>query len=160
MTHGPNDGPLMKWLLEHGQTYATPLRARQKIDNDLALFRKARDSNLAHGVYRVGMNIADFPAVLEFEEAECRRYKTTLSFLSPLLPANAYVREISGSTQTLTIGIDGAVPIVIAEGLVGSPAEAALELPAILQPVVAGRIIQSVTQFDEWTNFTLDSNPW
>lgn len=161
MTPLPNDGPLMRWLLVHGKKRVPNRDDWKTFDSDLDSFRHARDEGLIRGDIRMNMNIAEIPAELELSEVEGERYKTTLSFMSFILPSNAYVREmVSGNTRMLTAGTDGGIPLSIAEGLVGRSIDHAIALPPVLQPVIAGRIITSYSQFDEWLSFTLDSEPW
>jgi hypothetical protein len=152
----PDDGPLMKWLSAHGKAHVYDRGDRRKFDGAMGAFRKARDEQKPHGMLKFDLMFDDLlTAELVLSEGRMR-FTTTITF------RDAYVRETrnAAGNSLMSMGINAEPPEIMLEGLVGQPAEKAVMLPAILQPVVHGRQIISYSQFGQWATFELDPKPW
>lgn len=142
----PNDGPALRWALEHATRYIINLGDRQSFADEICQYRHARDghSNLREST-NVPIRIDGLGGNIEMSlDYGGGRFIIWLPGVSIEERLEYVASADQPPNKNLTLHANGDVPLAMAEALIGQPVTALIQLPAPLQPLIKDRTILSL----------------
>jgi hypothetical protein len=157
----PNDGPVMRWAIEHGQQYLMNQRDKQNFHNDISAFRHARDFRKSRARIDLCIHLEGFAGTIEMISGP-DAYGFSIQLGSSAWISECLTKGRHSNDQrprSLTVSARGCAPMTVLSSLIGEPAERLIQLPGSLQTIIAGRTVLTARLSGNDINANLSTDP-
>lgn len=162
MTLSPvtNDGPIVRWALQHAKRYLTSAKERETFDHDISIFSCRRDNGDDFDSMNREMKIDGLLAVLDMTNGQ-DAYEIALS-IDGVWISEGYIKQnlnYNGPTVYFAMAIPGPLPQSMMDSLIGTPVEDLVQLPKVMRSILTGTMITSMAPMGNDIAINLESRP-